>query len=118
MKYMHNKLIVSIALAGVLWSGAAMAQGGGNQGSGEIPRSLFGGSAEFSRGGVATDLPEANPDEIGRDLELDPDKLRQSYGTVSRSRTGEETREPASETVLRTLDNLPSPNVDKRRVES
>lgn len=117
MKYMNNKLVFSFALAGVLWSGAAMAQGG-NQGSGEIPRSLFDGSAEFSRDGITADLPEANPDEIGRNLELDPEKLRQSYGTVSRSRTGVETREPASETVLRTLDNLLSPNVDKRRIES
>lgn len=116
MKYMHNKLIVSVALAGVVWSGAAMAQGGGNQGSGEIPRSLFDGGVEFSRGGIATDLPEANPEEIGRNLDLDPEKLRESYGTISRSRTGEITREPASEAVLRTLDDLLSPNVDKRRL--
>lgn len=117
MKYMHSKLVAAVVLAGSVWSGAAMAQGGsGNEGSGEIPRSLFSGQAEFSRDGVAAPLPEANPDEIGRNLELDPQKLRESYGTASRSRSGAETREPASEAVLRTLDNLMSPNVDKRRL--
>lgn len=114
MKYVQKSLVVSIALAGAFWTGAAMAQG--NQGTGEIPRSLFQGDAEFSRAGIASDLPEANPQEIGRNLDLDPEAVRRSYGTVSRSRTGQETREPASEAVLRTLDDVLSPNVDKRRL--
>jgi len=116
MIHVRNRLVVSVALAGALWSGAAMAQaGGGSEGSGEIPRALFDGAAEFSAEGVSTPPPQSDPDEAGRDLDLDPEALKQSYGTVTRSRTGEETREPASEDVLRTLGDLLSPDESSDR---
>lgn len=116
MIQVRSRLVTSVALAGVMWSGVALAQeAGGSQGSGEIPRALIDGAAGFSTEGVSTPPPQADPEEIGRGLDLDPESLERSYGTVTRSRNGEETREPASEEVKRTLGDLLSPDEGTER---
>lgn len=104
MKYSGRKLLASVTIGGVLLSGAAFAQSASFEGSGEIPRSMPGG-VEIPRNASPIEMPKINPDEIGRDLQLDPEKQRQSFGTVTRSRDSEEeTREGPSEDVLRSLD--------------
>lgn len=109
MKYTHRKVAVSVLSIATLWAGAAMAEG--NEGTGEIPRSFTSGR-ELPANIKMVEPKKIDPEEIGRNLELDPEKNRQSYGTVSRSSTGEEKREPASEEILRSLDGAAAPTVD------
>lgn len=116
MKPIDTKFLLSAALAATMWSGAALAQSS-SPGSGETPRAAPGGP-ELSDRGVAVAPPKVDLDEIGRDLDLDPEKLKQSYGTVSRSRGGEEKRQAPSEDVLRSLDGAANPNADPAFSES
>lgn len=102
MKSISNKLLVSMTLGGVLISGAAFAQSRSFEGSGEIPRSMPG--VEIPRDATPIETPKIDPDEVGRNLELDPEKQRQNFGVVTRSRDGSEKREGPSEEVLRALD--------------
>lgn len=112
MKYTDKKILVSVALCGALLSGSALAESvSGSQGNGETPRAVPGGT-ELSDRGVAITVPKVNPDEVGRDLELDPEKLKESFGTISRSKGGEESRQPPSEELLRSLDGAMNPNAD------
>lgn len=108
-----NKVLMAGA-ACVIMSGSAMAQiSRGSEGTGEVPRAFPGtAGAELSDRGVAADLPEVNVEEVGRDLNLDPEAMRKSFGTISRSADGEESREPPSEDVLRSLDGAMNPNSD------
>lgn len=119
MKYMNQKLLVSAALAGLFWSGAALAESvPGNPGSGEAPRAAPGG-AELSDRGVAITVPKIDIEEVGRDLNLDPEKVKESFGTISRSRNGEEKRQPPSEELLRTLEGAGvNPNADPAFAET
>src|SRR5690606_3251808 len=80
---------------------------------GEVPRAFPGTvDAELSESGAAPELPEVNMDEVGRDLGLDPEAMRKSFGTISRSADGEESRQPPSEDVLRALDGAMNPGAD------
>lgn len=97
------KLLASAAFGGVLMSGTAFAQSSSFEGTGEIPRSMPGG-VEIPRDATAIPTPKIDPDEIGRDLILDPEQQRKSFGTISRSRSGDETRSGPSEDVQRALD--------------
>lgn len=104
MKYTSMKVLAPVALGGLLLSGAAaFAQSSSFEGTGEIPRSLPGG-VEIPRNATPIPTPQVDPDEVGRGLVLDPEQQRQSFGTISRSRDGEETRSGPSEEVLRALD--------------
>lgn len=110
MKYMHKKFLVSAALCGALWTGAAAAQtAAGSEGSGEVPRALPGG-IELPGDIRAIPTPTFDPDEVGRDLDLDPEARARSYGTVGKSSSGEETRQPPSEELLRTLEGALDPS--------
>lgn len=100
MTCISSKLIASIVLSSALWSGGAFAQA--NEGSGEIPRSLPGGG-ELPGNISIIETPKVDLDEVGRDVILDPEKMLRSYGTMSRSRSGEEKTEPPSGEVLRSL---------------
>jgi len=113
MKYTYSKLLVSVALCGAVMSGSALAETvSGSQGNGETPRAIPGAGAELSDRGVAITPPQVDMDEVGRDLNLDPEKIRQSYGTISRSKGGEESRQPPSEELLRSLDGAMNPGAD------
>lgn len=112
MKYSNKNILISVALCGALMSGTALAEStSGNQGNGESPRSVPGGT-ELSDRGVAIIAPKVDPDEVGRDLNLDPEKMKESFGTISRSKGGEETRQPPSEELLRSLEGAMNPNAD------
>ena len=117
MKYTHKKFLASITLGGVLMSGAAFAQSAGFEGSGEIPRSMPGG-VEIPRNAKAIPTPKIDPDEVGRNLVLDPEKQRQSFGTISRSRNGDETRSGPSADVERSLDGAAANGADPVFAES
>ena len=116
-KYMHTKFLASVAFGGLLMSGAAFAQSSSFEGTGELPRSMPGG-VEIPRNATAIPLPKVDPDEVGRDLILDPEKQRESFGTISRSRSGEEKRSGPSEEVLRALDGAAVEGVDPAFGES
>lgn len=118
-----KKWAATICLSAVLAAGAAYGQTApGSEGSGEAPRAVPGGAGvealELDRA-VPVEVPDVDIDEVGRDLVLDPEKRRQSFGTVGRSSGGEETREPASGELLRTLDGAGlDPNMDPAFGES
>ena len=112
MKYSNNKFLVSVAFCGMLISGSALAESvSGSQGNGESPRAVPGGT-ELSDRGVAIPAPKVDIEEVGRDLNLDPEKVKESFGTISRSKGGEETRQPPSEELLRSLEGAMNPNAD------
>jgi len=115
MKSIHTKLLVSVALGCTVMSGAAFAQSS-FEGSGEIPRSMPG--VEIPRDVKPIETPKIDPDEIGRDLVLDPEKQRQSFGVVTRSKNGEVKHEPPSEDVLRALEGAAAPGLDPVFAES
>ena len=115
MKTVYVQTVVTALAATALWGGAAMAQG--NEGSGEIPRSMF-GDAKLPDTVQMRETPKIDPEEIGRNLELDPEKQRQSFGTVTRSRSGEEKREAPGEDLLRSLDGAQAPGADPAFAES
>lgn len=118
-----KKWAATICLSAVLAAGAAYGQTApGSEGSGETPRAAPGGAGiealELERA-APVDVPEVEIDEVGRDLVLDPEKRRQSFGTVGRSSTGEEIRKPASEELLRTFEGAGvDPNMDPAFGES
>lgn len=106
-----KKVLMTGAACAIL-TGSAMAQvSPGFEGTGEVPRAFPGsGGAELSDRGIAATLPQADMDEVGRDLDLDPEKMRESFATISRSAGGEVTRQPPTEDVLRTLGGIMDPN--------
>lgn len=112
MKYVKQKLLVAACIAAVS-AGSALAQSTpGSTGSGETPRMLPGGS-DLSERAVPITPPQVDLDEVGRDLILDPERLRNSFGVIGRTRSGEEITEPPSEDVLRSLDDAGlNPNAD------
>lgn len=104
MKYLNTAFIASAALA-ITMAGTALAaeRSAGNEGSGEAPRAAPGG-ARISERAAPIETPKFDADEEGaRDLELDPAKIERGFGTVSRSRDGKESRQPASEEMKRAL---------------
>lgn len=118
MNHPYRKLLAPVILSSVLFAGASFAQTSeGSPGTGEDPRSLLGGGEVLQRGETLAP-PRVDPDEGSRDLILDPEQLRQSFGTVGRSSSGEETVEPPSEDVLRTLRGAANPNADPAFAET
>lgn len=103
MNVNNKKIIASIAFGCIAFSNTALAQSSSFEGTGEIPRSMPGG-VEIPRDVTPMPTPKIDPDEVGRDLVLDPEQHRKSFGTVSRSRNGEEKRSGPSEDVQRALD--------------
>ena len=112
MKYKCTTLLASSMLAATFFALPAMANesSGGNAGNGEASRSAPGGRT------LSTDAAPIAPLELKeegvetRDLNLDPGKLERDFGTVSRSRNGEEKRAPASDAVKRALGGEQSMN--------
>lgn len=106
------KKVLMAGAACMIMSGSALAQvSPGFVGTGEIPRSFPGAeSPELSARGIPAPLPQADMDEAGRDLNLDPETMRESFGTVGRSADGDVTRQPPTEEVLRTLGGIVNPN--------
>ncbi len=103
------KLSVSAASLAFALSFAAMpAQAqtsGGSEGSpdAETSRAAPGG-AELNRDATPVDPPKVSDGEVSRAAPAgDPAELLKGFGTVSRSKNGEEKREPASEDVQRAL---------------
>ena len=117
MKSNYQKYFLPCALAGVLLSSGAFAQSAGSEGTGEVSRQAPGG-VEIPRGAKAIAVPQIDPDEVGRNLELDPEKQRKNFGTVSRSKGGEIKHQPASEEVLRLLEGAGLPGLDPTFAES
>jgi V8-like Glu-specific endopeptidase len=99
------KLLLATALGATVWASPSLAAdvSGGNTGTGEASRDITGG-AELSEERAAPIAPlKVEDGQISRDLQLDPDKLGESLGTVTRSRDGKETRQPASEEMRELL---------------
>ena len=97
----------ALSVAAVLLAVPAMAQtSGGSSGSAdaESARAAPGG-AELSRDATPLDPPKISEDEVSRGAPPgDPGEILKGFGTVSRAKNGEETREPPSEEIRRALD--------------
>ncbi|MEZ5810157.1 MAG: serine protease [Rhizobiaceae bacterium] len=97
----------ALSVAAVLLAVPAMAQtSGGSSGSAdaESARAAPGG-AELSRDATPLDPPKISEDEVSRGAPPgDPAEILKGFGTVSRAKNGEETREPPSEEIRRALD--------------
>lgn len=96
------------ALALVLLAPQAIAQTtGGSSGSPDAETSRAApGAGELNRDATPIEPPKVSDDEISRGAPIgDPAELLKGFGTVSRSKNGEEKREPASEEVKRALED-------------
>jgi V8-like Glu-specific endopeptidase len=111
MKSVKYKFFAAACLSATMLATPVIAETrSGNPGSGEVPRSL--GEGELHRG-TPLPAPQLDPDEMGRNIQLDPEKERESFGTVSRSKGGEESRQPPSEEIIRALEGAGlNPNAD------
>lgn len=93
------KILTATLLSTAFWAAPSFAAdtAAGSTGSGETSRAVTGGP-ELSADRAAPIAPlKVEEGQITRDLELDPEKLENALGTVTRSSDGKETREPASE---------------------
>jgi len=104
MKYFNKALIASTVLAAALWAAPAMSaeSSAGNEGSGEAARAAPGGATLSDKATPVAPL-ELDEDGVTRDLQLDPAKLEKDLGTMTRKRGGDESREPASKELKRTI---------------
>lgn len=98
-------LVLACLMPGVVFAGTAMAPTVGmpNEGSSETARTAMTGSRSFSGEGRAIAPPQAVPGEVPRSFHLDPAVRKRAFGTVGRMRSGEETRQPPSDELLRRL---------------
>jgi V8-like Glu-specific endopeptidase len=94
---------LAAALGALLIAAAAHAQEPGlpGEGSGAAPRAIGEGLA--LRNGEPLKARRFDPGETSRSVDLDPQATERAYGTVTRTKGGEETRAPASETLLRAV---------------
>lgn len=106
MTKLRNALIASAVISTAMWTGAAFAESSsGSEGSGDSPRALPGGAEISDRGAPVAPL-KVEGGEISRDLELDPKALEESYGTISRSKDGTETRTPPTEKMRSIINGM------------
>ncbi len=103
----RRRLLFSSVLPALFVAGAAFAQPGapGAPGgdTGEAARSAGMGRTLSAEARPAA-LPQVDLDEVSRSLDLDTEVRIRAFGTVSRSRSGEETREEPGEELMRSLE--------------
>lgn len=115
MKTITRNFLAAALLSTAMLAAPALAAdaSSGSEGSGETSRDPMAGNAELSETVTPIEPLEIEEGAVTRDLELDPAKIEEAYGTVTRSSDGSESRQPVTEEMRSIMDGaMADPEVD------